>query len=111
MDHVGWRAGLAVAALLLLPPLRAAEPGGESPSPERIAELDNTLRQDCGSCHGLTLRGGLGKPLTAEVIATRSDEYLFAVIRDGIAGTPMAPWGQILSDDDIRIIINLLRQQ
>jgi cytochrome c55X len=82
----------------------------ENVSAARRAELDNLLRQDCGSCHGLTRQGGLGKPLTADALATRSDEYLFAVISNGVAGTPMAPWGQLLSDEDIVTIVGMLRQ-
>ena len=39
--------------LLFLMPAVAAEPARE-----RRAELVDLVRQDCGSCHGLTLKGG-----------------------------------------------------
>ena len=29
------------------------------------------VRQDCGSCHGLRLTGGLGPPLTRDVMAAQ----------------------------------------
>ena len=31
--------------------------------PERQDQLRYLLRQDCGSCHGMTLKGGLGPAL------------------------------------------------
>ena len=36
--------------------------GGASAAPgvDRQAQLRDLLHQDCGSCHGMTLRGGLG---------------------------------------------------
>ena len=30
---------------------------------ERTAALSYLVRQDCGSCHGMTLKGGLGQSL------------------------------------------------
>ena len=39
-----------------------AQPGA-SPDAARRAELVTLVRQDCGSCHGLTLKGGLGPAL------------------------------------------------
>ena len=44
----------------VLPEIAAAQ------TPADTAKLGNLVRQDCGSCHGLTLKGGLGKPLTAD---------------------------------------------
>ena len=37
-------------------------------SKQRISELNNLLIQDCGSCHGMTMKGGLGPALTPEVL-------------------------------------------
>ncbi len=91
---------------LILPiPARAGEPDAV-----RKAELAGLLTQDCGSCHGLKRRGGLGAPLTREALASRSDEDLAIIIREGIPGQPMPPWGPLLSDDDIDWIIHLLRK-
>ena len=65
-------------------------------APEAAARLGNLVRQDCGSCHGLTLKGGLGKPLTADSLAQWDREQLTAIILDGVPGTPMPPWRPLL---------------
>ena len=80
-------------------------------SNERKQELAYLLEQDCGSCHGLTLKGGLGSPLTAEALQGKPSDYLFAIIRNGVPGTPMPPWSALLDDDDIRWIVQLLKNQ
>jgi len=58
------------------------------------------LIQDCGSCHGGTLKGGLGPALTAEALAGRDPYELARVILDGRQGTPMAPWKLFLSEPE-----------
>ena len=73
----------------------------ESLSDERQAELRNLLQQDCGSCHGITLQGGLGPALTPESLKNKPIELLTVTIREGRPGTPMPPWKYLLSDDDI----------
>ena len=40
-------------------------------TPERAAELEHLVKQDCGSCHGLRMTGGLGSPITPEALAGR----------------------------------------
>ncbi|HXK53671.1 MAG TPA: cytochrome c [Hyphomicrobiales bacterium] len=62
----------------------------------RGKQLSYLVRQDCGSCHGMTLKGGLGRPLLPETLAGADARTLAAIILDGIPGTPMPPWrGQI----------------
>lgn len=87
---------LLVALLVLVAGGAAAEPDSR-----RQSELMHLLRHDCGSCHGLTLAGGLGPPLTAQALAGYSREGLIAVIRHGRPGTPMPPWDGLLSDEDV----------
>lgn len=84
-----------------------------SASAEEIADagkLANLVRQDCGSCHGLTLRGGLGKPLTSENLGVWNREQLVSIILDGVPGTPMPPWRALLSEGDARWIADRLQQ-
>ena len=64
----------------------------------RQQALRHLLAQDCGSCHGLTLQGGLGPALTREALAGKSPEMLRAVILHGRPGTPMAPWQPFMSE-------------
>lgn len=75
----------------------------------RRNELRHMVEHDCGSCHGLTRRGGLGPPLTEKALENRSPEVLFKIIRNGVEGTPMPPWKGILNDEEIRWIVSLLK--
>jgi cytochrome c55X len=74
------------------------------------ARLSSLVRQDCGSCHGLTLKGGLGKPLTSEHLRAWSSEQLVGIILDGVPGTPMPPWRPLMSEADARWIVERLQQ-
>lgn len=69
-----------------------------SQSPQ--AALERLVRQDCGSCHGMTLKGGLGPNLRASRLAGRSAGSLAQIILDGVPGTPMPPWRPLLSESD-----------
>lgn len=75
----------------------------------RKDELQNILLQDCGSCHGMTLKGGLGPALTTEALKGKADIYLQQTILEGHPGTPMPPWKDILSNKDIDYLISLLK--
>jgi cytochrome c55X len=71
---------------------------GEPPQPRR-AELLNMIRHDCGSCHGLTLAGGLGLPLLPEALKDKHPEALKETILRGRGGTPMPPWQAFITED------------
>lgn len=73
---------------------------GTEPSSERAAALRNLLVQDCGSCHGLTLRGGLGPALLPADLVGKPSAYLQATILYGRPGTAMPPWRPFLSDGE-----------
>ena len=96
-----------VAGLLALS--AAAALADEVPAP-RQAELMHMVRQDCGSCHGMTMKGGLGRPLLPEDLAGKPVDALTAVVLDGIPGTPMPPWRALLSEDEARWIVTRLTQ-
>lgn len=81
-----------------------------APTEERQGYLDNLLKQDCGSCHGLTLKGGLGSAIRPQDISERSDEALFSTIKLGLPGLAMPPWGELLSDSDIQWLVERLRK-
>jgi cytochrome c55X len=86
----------------------AAEPPMRIDS-NRQDELIHMLRHDCGSCHGMTLKGGLGPALTREAMAARPVEYLYNTVRDGHPGTPMPPWRGMLTDAEIHWLVAQLR--
>ena len=77
---------------------------------ERRAELAYMFEQDCGSCHGLSMKGGLGSPLLPEIMADRDDETLIHIILEGVPGTPMPPWKMLLSRDDAVWMVELIRK-
>ncbi|MCE1250174.1 MAG: cytochrome c [Comamonadaceae bacterium] len=78
------------------------------PTPARSAQLVRMVRQDCGSCHGMRLTGGLGPSLAREALAGKNTEYLAAVITHGIPGTPMPPWSAMLSPSEAQWVAEQL---
>ncbi|MFC4259270.1 c-type cytochrome [Marinobacter lacisalsi] len=73
------------------------------------AELRNLVLQDCGSCHGMTLRGGLGPSLRPDDLAQMSVGAIAALIREGVPGTAMPPWKALLSEPEIHWISERLK--
>lgn len=81
---------------------------GDPPEP-RQKELLYLLQQDCGSCHGLTMKGGLGPALLPNDIAGKPDEGLVDAILQGRPGTPMAPWDFEISEEEAFWLVRILR--
>jgi cytochrome c55X len=77
-------------------------------SPERAAELERLVRHDCGSCHGMTLKGGLGSDLRAETLAGVEPQTLVQIILDGVPDTAMPPWRSLLTEGEARWIAEYL---
>lgn len=94
--------------LFALPVLFSTAMAVAEPAPQRQAELVYMLRHDCGSCHGMTLKGGLGPALTPDALVNKPLDYLLQTVRDGHLGTPMPPWKGILSEDDMRFLVEIL---
>jgi cytochrome c55X len=113
-------AGLAAGmgcVLLLAAGLAQAKSDPAKPDPAKIPEIGQAradelsylVRQDCGSCHGMTLKGGLGKPLLPKDLEGLDAATLAGIILDGIPGTPMPPWQGQLSDAEARWIARALK--
>lgn len=84
----------------------------DEPTPERQQELRNMLEHDCGSCHGLTLKGGLGPPLLAKSLIDKTDGFLVQTIREGRKGTAMPPWKPFMTEaETFWMVQKLLKQQ
>ncbi|MDH3230699.1 MAG: cytochrome c [Alphaproteobacteria bacterium] len=81
---------------------------GEPPR-VRQNELLYLLEQDCGSCHGLRLKGGLGPPLLPADIAGTPDAALVDAILRGRPGTPMPPWDVEITEAEVRWLVGRLR--
>jgi cytochrome c55X len=95
-----------LACLLLFVSIAAAR----EPAPARRAELVELVRQDCGACHGLTLKGGLGPSLEPAALAGKDAEHLGFVVLHGRRGTPMPPWRGLLTEDEARWIVEALQR-
>lgn len=80
------------------------------PSPERQSTLRNMLNHDCGACHGLTLKGGLGPALLPEALAGKPDDFLISTILNGRKGTAMPPWQPFISHDEAAWLVGILRK-
>jgi cytochrome c55X len=76
----------------------------------RKAYLSGLLVQDCGSCHGMTMKGGLGPPLLPQALAGKDDGVLVEAILDGRPGTPMPPWRFELTPDEAAWLVAMLRE-
>lgn len=70
--------------------------------------LARLVQQDCGSCHGLTLKGGLGPDIRPEALAHYEPETLASVILDGIPGTAMPPWRPLLTQAEVEWMVDYL---
>ncbi|KMN32838.1 hypothetical protein VI26_16510 [Chromobacterium sp. LK1] len=99
--------GAAVALLLCCGSAIAAP---AAPAPERAAQLRHLVRQDCGACHGLSLGGGLGSPLTPAALKDKPDASLATVILAGRPGTPMPPWRPFLTEEEAIWLVYWLKQ-
>ncbi|MCP5160799.1 MAG: cytochrome c [Hahellaceae bacterium] len=75
----------------------------------RQEELKHLLRHDCGSCHGMTLKGGLGPALSKQRLADKPDDFITYTILYGRTGTAMPPWQGILSEADARWLATYIK--
>ena len=98
------------AFLSLVLALAASAAGAQgTPDPDRAAQLVRMVRQDCGSCHGIQLTGGLGPALTRDRMADFPLDSLVAVIYHGRPGTPMPGWKSMISEADAHWIARQLQ--
>ncbi len=76
----------------------------DGPDVQRQAQLTYLLKHDCGSCHGMTMKGGLGPSLQAQELSAKGHnvDSLSLIIARGIPDTAMPPWGPILEPEAIR---------
>jgi cytochrome c55X len=94
-------------SLGFLPPVQgqAGSASGGAIETQRARELVRLVRQDCGSCHGMTLQGGLGPALTPASLRNKPAESLKLTILQGRPGTAMPGWSRFLSEADAEWIV------
>jgi cytochrome c55X len=84
-------------------------PAAPAIEPARKAELTYLLDQDCGSCHGMTRKGGLGPALLPKNLEGKPNELLIATILEGRPGTAMPPWRGQLTEAEAAWLVEQLR--
>ncbi len=97
--------GLCIASAFIFSAAQAGEYDFETHS-----EMSEFVRQDCGACHGLSLKGGLGRPLLKESLDHFDLETLEEIILDGIPDTAMPPWRGILDEAQAKQIAKALKE-
>jgi len=104
---------LALGLVLIIVVLNTQPVMAETPAAKidkaRQDELLYFVRHDCGSCHGMTLKGGLGPALLPETLANKAKEFLVTTILEGRENTAMPPWNPMLSRDDAEWIVEQLQ--
>ncbi|RKZ96327.1 MAG: cytochrome c [Gammaproteobacteria bacterium] len=100
---------LTLPALIVAQENNLPETGTQTISSERQAELIYMVQQDCGSCHGMTLKGGLGPSLLPERVSVLPEQYLIDAVTHGRQGTPMPPWEPILTQNEIKWVVEQLQ--
>ncbi|MEX0308371.1 MAG: cytochrome c [Ruegeria sp.] len=100
------RAGWAARAVLTTAVVLATSAfAADTLDPNALKRL---VHQDCGSCHGLSLKGGLGPDLRAETLEHYDMDVLTGVILDGIPDTAMPPWRPLISQEEAEWIARYL---
>ncbi len=101
-------AAIPILGLLLLALPAAVPAAAIAADPQRSAALLHMVRQDCGSCHGLTLKGGLGPPLLPATLKDKDRAGLAYTILYGRPGTAMPPWKDFVSEAEAHWIVEQL---
>jgi len=77
--------------------------------PVRQTELLYLLKHDCGSCHGMTRKGGLGPALLPANLRDRPPQLMVNTVLYGRPGTPMPPWRGLLTEQEVQWLVDALR--
>ena len=78
-------------------------------SSKRIDELKYLVKQDCGSCHGMLFKGGLGPALLPKNLSSLTNKQVADIILYGMPATAMPPWQGILSMQEAMWIARSLK--
>ena len=82
------------------------------PEPDTLAiDAGSIYRATCAACHGPNREGitGLGKPLTPESLASRSDAEIRDIITNGKSSTAMQSFKGSLSADEIKALVQFIK--
>lgn len=105
-----------IAALILVfgvsvpafPGARAVPHAGRSPEQSDLDSGKQMFETSCASCHGFDAGGGVG-PNIQRVPATRGDDEVVTIIKNGVPGTGMPAFGGTLTDAQAMRIVAYIR--
>ncbi len=106
--------GSALAAVILMSGVAGAQDSNpHTGDAEAIAEGERLwVDVGCYACHGTGAEGAVGPDLTDDVWVYRpTDKTVFRAIAKGRRGTVMAPFADILSDDEIWKVVAWIRSR
>lgn len=83
-------------------------PATAQPGADRQSELVRLVRQDCGSCHGLKLAGGLGPALLPATLADKPFDSLVATVLNGRPGSAMPGWSRFMNENEAEWVVRAL---
>jgi len=101
---------ISVILLAIFTLVKQSYASESSLSKARKTQLTHIVKQDCGSCHGMTLKGGLGPALLAENLQQKSILFIQNTILYGRSGTAMPPWKTLLTEQEALWIAEQLKQ-
>src|SRR5688572_16198651 len=77
----------------------------------RTGQIARTYAENCASCHGANLQGGLAPSMLDDVWTHGGDdESLARSIREGMPEKGMPGWKQKLSDNEVRAMVIFIRE-
>jgi mono/diheme cytochrome c family protein len=87
-------------------------------SEENLVAGAKLYRQMCSRCHGVSkessnVYGDSFYPPAPNLAASRTsytENEMFWIVKHGVRNTAMPAWGNLLSDDDIRQVVALVRR-
>ncbi len=94
----------SVALLAVWAPIAVASELSDT----RKAELRHMVLHDCGSCHGMTMKGGLGSALRPVDLEGTDADSLAYIILNGVPGKPMPAWRALINEDEAKWIAEAL---
>lgn len=95
--------------LLVVTGLAVGTARAEEPTPAQQRKLVQLVRQDCGSCHGMSLQGGLGPALLPANLTDKPKDSLVATILQGRPGTPMPGWSRFMGEAEAAWVVAQLQ--
>lgn len=100
---------MAVAALALAGAACADDTPG-TPEDPTLAAGQEVYGARCASCHGPSGGGGAAPALTGSEERFADIDEQIQIVRDGVEGTNMPSFGDILDDDEIESVVRYVRE-